>query len=201
MPRKEKKSVKEPQWNVGKPDGWKIYEEVTNESADKLADIVEDEQTSINQKMKKMLALETKIKFQAFGKSRERNRFANKKNELENSNDEGVDEDEETRNKELLRKQSEKIEAQVLEIKDKKMGRVGNVFKMKEAIVGSKKSGQVPNAIKDPKTKELVVSSEEIRKVTLQHCVDTLTNNKPAEEVKEATELKKTLHMQRMENN
>ena len=38
---------------------------------------------------------------------------------------------------------------------------------MKELINGNKKAGQEPNAIRDPKTGELVVSNEEIKKVTL----------------------------------
>ena len=40
----------------------------------------------------------------------------------------------------------------------------------------------------------------QLKKVTLQHCVDTLKNNVPAEEVKEATELKKTLNDLRMKD-
>ena len=44
------------------------------------------------------------------------------------------------------------------------------------------------------------MSSEEIKKVTLQHCVDTLKNNEPVKEVKEATELKKKLNSMRMED-
>ena len=67
-----------------------------------------------------MDAMETKIKFEAFGKTREKRNHNNKKNEVGKDTDENVDENQ--RNEELLKKQSEKIEAQVLEIKNKKDG-------------------------------------------------------------------------------
>ena len=67
------------------------------------------------------------------------------------------------------------MEGEILKIKSQKLGRVGAIFKMKEVVNGPKKGGQEPSAIKDPKTGDLVVSSEEIKKVTLAYCVDNLT--------------------------
>ena len=52
---------------------------------------------------------------------------------------------------ELLRKQSRAVKAG-------RHGRVENLFKMREEIEGSKRKVQEPNAIKDPKTGEIIVS-------------------------------------------
>ena len=74
-----------------------------------------------------------------------------------------------------------------------------NVFKMKEIVAGSRKSSQEPHAVLDVETEEMVLSNEEIKKVTLKHCVKQLTNNVPEEEVKEIVQLLNKLHKQRME--
>ena len=128
----------------------------------------------------------------AFGKTRA---TSNKKvvNSENNLNQEEKDE-------ELLKRQSSKIEEQINVIKSQKLGRAGSVFKMREAICGPKKKGQEPNAIKNPKTGDLVVSSEEIKKVTLAYCVENLTNNNPDEEVKQLVDIKKQLHESRMKD-
>ena len=52
-----------------------------------------------------------------------------------------------------------------------KFGRVTNVFKMKEIVAGAKKRPQEAHAVLDVETKNLVVSTEEIKKVTLNHDV------------------------------
>ena len=44
------------------------------------------------------------------------------------------------------------------------MGRVGNVFKMKEIISGPKKPEQIPTAIRDQVTNELIVSNDLIKR-------------------------------------
>ena len=42
------------------------------------------------------------------------------------------------------------------------------MFKMREEIEGSKRKVQEPNAIKNPKTGEIIMSSNRIKAVTLQ---------------------------------
>ena len=83
-------------------------------------------------------------------------------------------------------------------VKEGKQGRVGSVFKMRGEIEGSKKGAQEPHAIKHPKTGELIVNSDEIKKVTLQYCIETLENNEPHEDAKPLILLKKKLHDLRM---
>ena len=64
---------------------------------------------------------------------------------------------------ELLQRQSKKIENSILKLKSQNLGGVGSVFKMKEVIIGQKKAGQEPTAIKDPITGDLVVANDEIK--------------------------------------
>ena len=66
----------------------------------------------------------------------------------------------EKRDRELLKKQTSKIEEDINNIKKKGIDKIENVFKMKELIGGSKKAGQEPTAIKDPVTNELIVSND-----------------------------------------
>ena len=107
-------------------------------------------------------------KVKAFGKTRvNRNKVKIKVNVTGNDTDE-----------ELIKRQSKKIEEEILKVKSQKLGRVGMVFKMKELVNGPKKGGQEPTAIRHPKTNELVVANEEIKKVTLDYCVDNLTKTK-----------------------
>ena len=69
---------------------------------------------------------------------------------------------------------------------------------MKELVVGPKKGNQEAHAIKDPENGELVVGTEEIKKVSLKHCVDVLRKNEADEEAKELIEYKSKLHHLRM---
>ena len=267
----------EPSWNLQRPGGWQLYEELTNQEAEKILDIVEDTSVQIDEVVKKVEAIETKIKFRAFGKTKPSNsknngakgvstktspgpvgtslragatinpcqvdggtevneggsspRAGATRNPCQVDGRTGVDEGgscpragatrnpcqvdggtvgdegesslrngaEEKTAKELLRKQSLALEKAINKVKEGKHGRVGNVFKMREVIEGKKKKAQEPHAIKDPKTGDLIVSSKEIKAVTLQYCVDTLQNNKPDKDYEKLIKLKKELHEKRME--
>ena len=70
IPRNKENKQPEARWNLVKGDGWKIYDEETNKTADKIIDIVEKECEDINEVMKKIEALETKVKFKSFGKTK-----------------------------------------------------------------------------------------------------------------------------------
>ena len=80
-----------------------------------------------------------------------------------------------------------------------KYGRATSVFKMKEIVAGPKKAIQEPHAILDKDTDELVIGNEEIKKVTLKHCLKSLENNVPEEEVQQIVKLVNTVHDTRME--
>ena len=70
IPRRKEETKQDPTWNLGKPGGWELYERLTNEAAEKVVAIAEDETTDIDSKMKKIEAIEKKIKFEAFGKTK-----------------------------------------------------------------------------------------------------------------------------------
>ena len=55
---------------------------------------------------------------------------------------------------------------------------------MKKVIAGPKKTPQESAATKDPKVGQLLVSKEDIKRVTLEYCAENLRNNKPDDEVK-----------------
>ena len=53
--------------------------------------------------------------------------------------------------KRILQTQSKRLEDKINEIKKTGAGRMAKVFKLKEKIVGKRKGGQEPIALKDPK--------------------------------------------------
>ena len=58
---------KETSWNLNKPGAWQIYKEKTKEAADKLEEIITNENNSIEDIMKKLDKQENKAKYTAFG--------------------------------------------------------------------------------------------------------------------------------------
>ena len=70
MPRNQCRNQPEPTWNKGKPGGWEIYERVTEDHADKIESIVEDEEKDTNTIMKDIDKIDTKIRFKSFGKTK-----------------------------------------------------------------------------------------------------------------------------------
>ena len=74
--------------------------------------------------------------------------------------------------KQILKQQSQVIEDAIKKIKQEKYGCVTNVFKMRELVECQKK--QEAHTVRYPKTGENVVSSEEIKRVNLEPCVNVL---------------------------
>ena len=48
-------------------------------------------------------------------------------------------------------------------------------------LIGGKKNNNAANAIINPKTGKLEVENKQIKNISLQYCIETLENNKPAE--------------------
>ena len=80
----------------------------------------------------------------------------------------------------------------------KTKGRSASVFKLKEIIVGSKKQKQEPSSVKDPKSNKEVFDVAEIKKKTLDYCVDLLTNRPPRDDYINDVESKNSIHDVRM---
>jgi hypothetical protein len=187
----QKKQVS--RWNLHKPGAWEEYEWRTNLQAGRISELVEDENIEITEVVGKVNKELDKIKYKCFGKTK----VKVDKKEKAKKDKTGTDEEEAEA---MAAEQSEKVEKQISRITSSKLGRCGNVFKMKEVITGPKKSNQEAQAVKDPKTGRLVVEPEEIKKVTLEYCLETLKNNEPAEELKEAVAVKEELLSLIMEN-
>ena len=56
----------EPSWNLKRPGGWRLYEELTDMEAEKIAGIVEDKNLNIDEVVKKMETIDKKINFRAY---------------------------------------------------------------------------------------------------------------------------------------
>ena len=85
------------------------------------------------------------------------------------------------------------MEKVILNVNENRQGRVGQIFKMKDKITGGKKASTEPHAIEDPKTNNLLVSNQDIRKATLEYCADNLRNREPDPEVKSLVSVKNLL--------
>ena len=99
---------------------------------------------------------------------------------------------------EILQSQSKRLEDEINDIKKTGAGRTTRIFRLKQKIVGNRKVGQEPTAIKDPDSGDLLVSSHDINKTSLDYCVKNLSNNEVSDNVKVIVELKEILHELRM---
>ena len=78
------------------------------------------EEYSIEEAMEKVIRIENKIKFSAFGKTRRQFSHKKQNNNTANNGD---------KNYELLKRQSDKMEKEILKVKESGQGRVGQIFK------------------------------------------------------------------------
>ena len=76
---------------------------------------------------------------------------------------------EEGTNKAIVRRHSKTVEDVIEKVKTGKHCKVVSVFKMRELIEGQRKKVQEPTAMKHPNTGKLIVSSTEIKSVTLKY--------------------------------
>ena len=172
MPKSEN-NLKKPKmnWNTQKPGAWDKYKLESNKVAGKIDLIAGDEGFGEEEVMEKIDKIQTKLKFTAFGKTKPQSNKGKRKTVVQ----EGTETE---HAKDLLSRQSKRLEGEVKQGKETANGRVGRIYKMKEIIGGSKKPSQEAQAIKHPITGELIVPNSEIKKVTLEYCLKTLENKK-----------------------
>ena len=192
LPTRKIKTQTVSHWNLNVPEGLKTYKALSDNIADKMNKVIENKSLSIEEVKKKTDALQNKVKFQAFGKTKPATATA-KKRWLEERKEATTGMDDEEARK-ILHIQSQTIEDEINKIKSGRHGRVTNVFKMRELVAGSKKQKQEAHAVKDTKTGKTVVSCEEIRRVNLEHCVNVLKNNTPKPEVEVLLKCQSELH-------
>ena len=215
-------------WNLKMEGGWKEFKKETEAVAEKVKDTVEDETLSVEECMGKINAIENKVKFKSFGKTRKTqvskklikvkkcstcSRLEGQRTaapwierrqsgglEAETSSTIWMEGEQagglggesssttrmgicdecntnEDKDEILLKKQGDKLEKEINDIKVQGKGRLTRSFRMKQKVLGGKKAGMEPSAIRDPSSGDLMVSSADIKKTTLQYCVDNLKNN------------------------
>ena len=69
LPRTGHQQKKEVRWNLMKPGGWKKYRELSDEKAVAMESVIMNKDLSVEEATTKIEKIETKLKFQAFGKS------------------------------------------------------------------------------------------------------------------------------------
>ena len=69
MPKNKNENKPMARWNVNKPGGWLIYERITDEIADKINSIVDNDKIAIDESIKITDTLENNVKLKAFGKT------------------------------------------------------------------------------------------------------------------------------------
>ena len=203
MPTGTEVKEKERMWNVKKPGGWDNYKSTSDKYAEDIIKIVEDEEASVEDVYKKFDQINDKIRYISFGKTKvnkSEKKVAETKSEDATEKNADNDEDVEDERSRILRKQTEKIEKHVRDIRSMKLGRLTNVFKMKDVISGPKKAGQEAAAIKDSRSGNLVVSHKDIKKATIEYCADVLTKNVPEEGFEKQLEYKEDLMRAILEN-
>ena len=84
---------------------------------------------------------------------------------------------------ELERNEFEKNLKYLADIRNKK-GSSAAIFKLKEQILGSKKSGQDAVCMEDPDTGQIIVEKESLKNASVRYVSKLLTNRDPKEEYK-----------------
>ena len=194
MPKDEGLKLKpEPHWNTHKPGAWEKYLVTSDEVAEMIESIVDDEGYDNEAVMNKVDKIQDKLKHKTFGKTKPKtNKAVNKEENVEtNESEEG---------KVILKRISDKMVSAVAKVKETKNGKVTQIYNMKKVVSGSKKSTTEAQAIRNPETGELVVSTAEIKRISLEYCLKTLENNEPEEKARELIKFKEELHILRMKN-
>lgn len=136
-------------WNFGKEGGWENYRKLTDEKSQRIDEIVGDTSKDIDEIDKELDTILTKIMFKSFGKvTKKCDRNIVDKKKKDDINDA----------MELVKKREAALEKEIDKLRKCRQGRVGKVFKIREAVQGSKKNSMDAQAIKDPVTGSLVVS-------------------------------------------
>ena len=163
---------------------------LTNESANRIEEIVEDLDTNIDTVMKEVDKIDTKIKFQSFGKTKPKSKkpVGDKKREKTQTEKDDA----------IKLKETEKVERQIERIKSKNQGRAGNVFRIRKDVAGPKKAGQEASSVKDPLTGELLVTRDEIKNATLKYCINNLKGGTPDESVRDIVKQRKEKQLQKL---
>ena len=205
-----KKSI---QWNTNKPNGWKKYKELTD-SNKKLDEIASSSMEDPNTIMKLIDSELNNIKYKVFGKVKVKKK-TQKYEKLESmiaqrdrlvkisTNDEKVINLEKEICIELKERQRMKLNEEIEflnKVKESK-GKAAAIFKLKENILGKKKSTDEPSSIFDPMTNTHSFKPSDIVRISADYCEELLKNDDPKEGFEEDILFKRRIHSLRMKEN
>ena len=178
--KKEETKRKETKWNLMKKNGWKDYKVISDDYCDQLEKVIENNNVTIEEAMKRFEKIHNQIKYKSFGKVTLKNRETKGENKTNKDDENSVWEEQE-------RKTEEEIE----DIKKTKGGRVGRIWMIRKRVIGNSKKPAPPSAIMNPITNKLAVNKKEIKEVSLNYCKETLANNETKPEYVKLVQKKK----------
>ena len=181
-------------WNLAKPGGWERYKELTEASSERIDNIIDNKKLTSDEVAEKVERVETKIKFQSFGKTKPPTKLRVSQRLEKGAQPSCGLESEDAKVDKIMKKQSQELEEEINNLKKNKFGKVTNVFKMAEIVGGAKKQREEAHGIIDPETYEVVVATEEIKRVSLAHCVKVLQNNPVEKEAELWVSLESAMH-------
>ena len=204
-------------WNTKKDGGWETYTRLAENNAE-LLKIANDENDNPDKIVRKVDNVLKDIKYQAFGKVKEKGKQKNckeletlmkEKSELlsdkiekqQNVIDDKINDIDSKIAENLIKKQRAAFEQELesLRMLKNSKGMSAAVFNLREKVVGPKAAKQEATVVIDPKKNSEVTSPDEIKRVSLQYCVDLLTNRKPKEDFEDDLWWKQIVHNMRME--
>ena len=179
--RKELKAKKVPMINFSNQEGWLNYPDISNRYADKIKEIVRNNDDT-NAIMRKVKLVDDEICVESFGiiYKKPSKKYKKKKKSSKDIKD-------------LYQEQVKELEEMLaIGITGKDVNK--KMYKLRSIIKGPKTQPQERMAINDPETGELITEDEEIKRVSLQHNVKILTKNKMREEDREEFKMKSEKH-------
>ena len=154
-------------WNLAKEDGWNRYKILTDEYSEAFKNAVEIEDT-IEEKWRKF------------------NKIQEKKKNIEGDKVTVKD-----KAKDIFEEEVKRANIEIEEIKKIKTSKAGMIWEIKKRIIGGKKASLETTSILNPETNKLAVSKNEIQRVTLNYCKNTLSNNEPERGFEDVMKAKK----------
>ena len=212
MPPKPLPGMKRIIWNTKRKNGWERYKSKTdnNEALLNAANLNVDDPEEILRTIDKEL---DKVKYACFGKVKISSKtkdmkkidvLQSRKQEITESNKDDKEKLLNEIDKELAQTlkdiEADKHEKDMRELEGlkKSKGKSAAVFGLRDKILGKKKSAQEQVVITDPSTGEDVYTPEEIKRVSLDYCVNLLTQKKPKAKYKERIKGKQIRHQEHM---
>ena len=144
--------------NLKNTEGWETYKTATDNAADKIAEIANNRDLTIDEIRDRICSIDEKLQRECFGTiwikpKRTSGKKPKPKKEADELFKEHLDE--------LL-----KMTDVGADFKDAQK----KLWKLKEKVVGPKVGPAEPSCINDPNTGELITNKEEIKSKSLAHC-------------------------------